>query len=152
MSKDTICVNLQSGTALVYIHGWGWGQFSKLRQENVLVTLQTLFRYVLSNIMKISVCWQFVASKIFIWLSISGTYWTICCWRLNADINVWSPCHNGSEVFWWHEEDLHNIRQVVFMLWLTGDWLKNKNELSFPFTVCQFYLCALNKYNNSEHQ
>lgn len=28
----------------------------------------------------------------------------------------WSPCTNGSELFWWHKVDLHIIEHVVLML------------------------------------
>ena len=33
---------------------------------------------------------------------------------------LWSPCLYWSELFWWYEGDLRNIRQVVLMLWLIG--------------------------------
>ncbi|MCI4393629.1 hypothetical protein PGIGA_G00159810 [Pangasianodon gigas] len=31
---------------------------------------------------------------------------------------LWSPCLDGSELFWWYKGDLNNIRQVGLMLWL----------------------------------
>lgn len=32
-------------------------------------------------------------------------------------------CGDRSGLFWWHEEDLHNFRQVVVILWLIGGYI-----------------------------
>lgn len=31
---------------------------------------------------------------------------------------LWNPGLNGSERFWWHKVEMHNIMQVDLMLWL----------------------------------
>lgn len=60
-------------------------------------------------------------------------------WLQGSAANVWvpvttenlrrCPCLSGSELVWQHKGDLHNIRQVVFML---ADWCIWLSALLFP--------------------
>lgn len=49
-------------------------------------------------------------------------------WWVDDWVKLHSLFHDRIELFWWHRGDLHNIREVVLILWVIGVYAQSFKE------------------------